>query len=269
MAVFATVLALAACGTQVEEDRSISIGPTAPTEDTDSPEDADASDADVTAPIATPPAATDALSSAGAGEGPEAGAGSDTSDGAVATGPVSTGTAGGTGVAGPAATTTEGTAGETGGGEAPSALPEFAAPGELLVREPTGAVHLMLDDVRVGLQDGYDRVVLDLSGTGEVGWSVQYVETPALDGSGIPVDLVGPAVLVVSARGMAYPEPGDPAYDDGVLLVDGGDLQVVTEVLRDVPFEGQLQVFVGAGAEAPFRVFRLDSPERLVIDIQH
>lgn len=137
-------------------------------------------------------------------------------------------------------------------------------------QDPGGeAAQLMIDDLRLGLQEGYDRVVLDLSGTGEVGWIVQYAESPAMDGSGFPVDLAGDHVLQVVAQGMAYPEPGDTAYDPGSLLVDGGELLQVTEVLRGAPFEGQVQVFIGTREQAPFRVFRLAGPERLVIDLQH
>lgn len=248
MAVFATVLALAACGTQIEQDESITIGPTAPSEATDSAEDTDTlDDADSTAPTATPPAPAPPAPAP-----PGATAEQDPSGGGST-----------------APTTTEGTAGVADGDDATSALPDFAAPDTLLTRDPAAGTQLLVDDVRLGLQDDYDRVVLDLSGTGEVGWLVEYVDDPALDGSGTPVDLTGPAVLVVTAQGMAYPEPDDPAYDDGVLLVDGGELQTVTEVLRGVPFEGQLQVYVGLKAETPFQVFRLSGPERLVIDVQH
>lgn len=137
-------------------------------------------------------------------------------------------------------------------------------------QDPGGeATQLTIDDLRLGLQEECDRVVLDLSGTGEVGWIVQYVEAPAIDGSGFPGDLAGNHILQVVVQGMGYPEPGDTAYDLGSLLVDGGELLQVTEVLRGAPFEGQVQVFIGTQEQALFRVFRLAGPERLVMDLQH
>ncbi|WP_109474311.1 AMIN-like domain-containing (lipo)protein [Ornithinimicrobium cavernae] len=259
MAVFATVLALAACGTQIEDDPSLSVGPTVPTEDGAS----GTGDADESDPTATPPAATGTATD---DEPTSADPGGETGTGTSGTGEGS-GTAGTAPAEAPS--TTEEPPGEAGSEGAPDALPAFAAPTEVRAQDAAGPAALLVDDVRVGLQDGFDRVVLDLSGTGEVGWNVQYVPDPALDGSGFPVDLAGAAVLGVTAQGMAYPEPGDPAYDDGVVVVDGGELLAVTEVLRGPPFEGQVQVFVGTETEAPFRVFRLSGPERLVIDVQH
>lgn len=244
----AAVLALAACGTQTEEDPSLTIGPTGPTED-----DSERSDG-VGEPTATPPEATTA---------PSATPTTPTSPGETGTTTDPSQTA--TSATAPPTTSTE-TAGEAGPEDSPDTLPGFAD--AVAEQEATGEVQLLVDDVRLGLQDGYDRVVLDLSGTGQVGWRAEYAEAPALDGSGIPVDLAGDHILRVTARGMAYPEPGDTAYDDGLLLVDGGELTTVTEVLRGVPFEGQVDVYVGTVERAPFRVFRLGDPERLVIDVQ-
>lgn len=234
MAVFATVLALAACGADVPEDPSLTVGPSLPTggAESDSGESSDESD-----PTATPPTATPA----------------------VATPPETTETS----------EATENPAEPTRADAETDDLPDFAGPGEQQTQDAAGQAQLIVDDVRVGPHDGFDRTVLDLSGTGEVGWRAEYVTDPALEGSGAPVDLAGEFVLQVTVQGMAYPEAGDTAYEEGELLVDGGDLATVTEILRTVPFEGQLPVFIGTSAEAPFRVFRLSEPERLVIDVQH
>lgn len=249
VAVFATVLALAACGTAVDEDPSVSIGPTAPTEAEGDP--TGRADAAETGSQTASPTATGADTTSTSGESATSGGtGGETTTGEV--------------------TMQDEPTGEAGVTDGPSALPEFAAADATVRQDPGGeATQLIIDDVRVGLQDGYDRVVLDLSGTGEVGWMVQYAEEPTMDGSGFPVDLAGSKVLLVTAQGMAYPEPGDTAYDPGLLLIDGGDLQQVSEILRGGPFEGQVQVFIGTQEQAPFRVFRLSGPERLVIDIQH
>lgn len=279
-AVCVVALVLAACGTQVDDEPSITVGPTVPTEATQSEPTGDPSEGEAIAPTATPPAVTDAPTTQDATGQETSGAPADTTT-SEATGNAAetTGPTGGTDAAtggqtsgNPTETTptaTDTDPGEADGADLPGSLPAFVPPGDLLTQDPTGAVQLFADDVRVGLQDGYDRVVLDLSGTGQVGWWAAYTDAPALPGSGIPVDLAGPAILLVTAQGMAYPEPDNPVYDDGSLLVSAGGLQVVTEVLRDVPFEGGVSVYVGVREEAPFRVFRLSNPERLVIDIQH
>ena len=262
VAVFATVLALAACGTEVDSPPTGSNPPVSPS--------------------------TDVVDETG---GSETAAGSTPTDVSTATTPVSTtgpatqttastGTAGETGTetgsataaetgSATAAETSTGTAGEAGATEEPAALPGFAAPDDMLQQDPGGGAQLRIDDVRLGLQNGFDRVVLDLSGTGAAGWFVSYQDDPVLDGIGTPVDLSGEFVLQVNAVGMAYPEPGDTAYDPALLLLDGGDLSTVTEVLRTGPFEGQVPVFIGTNRQAPFRVFTLSDPSRLVIDIQH
>lgn len=247
VAVLASAVILAGCGTQVDEDPSLSVGPTAPTEtDADSTQSSDAAPTTTAGPTATGASAAPATAD-------------QSSD--------STGTAGGT-TESTIETSTETSADEAGTEDAPSNLPGFDAAGASAQQDAGSDAQLIVDNVRVGVQDGYDRVVLDLSGTGQVGWIVQYADAPSLDGSGTPVDLAGDYILQVSARGMAYPEAGGTAYNPGLLLVDGGDLQQVTEILRGSPFEGEVDVYVGTSEQAPFRVFRLSDPERLVIDIQ-
>lgn len=228
MAVFATVLALAACGTTIEESRSITVGPEVPTEPDGeiSQDGTDESD-----PTVTPPAVT--TQSPGATQAVQP------------TVPANTRT------------------------QHPDGLPAFTPPGDTVSQDADEGAQLLVTDVRTAVHDGDDRVVFDLSGAGEVGWRAQFVTDASLDGSGAPVDLAGEFILRVDLQGMAYPEAGDTAYQEGMLVVDGGGLATVTEILRAGPFEGQVPVFIGARDEVPFRVFRLSDPERLVIDLQH
>ncbi|MDO5740825.1 MAG: AMIN domain-containing protein [Ornithinimicrobium sp.] len=228
-----TALVLAACSTQVDPGTTTEPLPSA----------------------TSGPAATESTGS------PDTGSATGSSGG-VTTSPLAS-------TEGSTETGTETSADPAGTQDAPSDLPGFVAAAATAQQDPATDTQLIIDDVRLGLQDGYDRVVLDMSGTGQAGWIVKYVEAPGLDGSGDPVDLVGDFTLQISAQGMAYPEPGNTAYDPGFLMVDGGELQQVTQVLRAAPFEGQVQVFIGTQTQAPFRVFWLSEPERLVIDIQH
>ena len=129
---------------------------------------------------------------------------------------------------------------------------------------------LSVTAVRVARQDGYDRVVLELAGKagGRPGWRVQYEDDPRRAGSGDPVDVDGAATLVVLVDGAGYP------MDTGVDEVSGdptvpGDTEVVEDVELGAVFEGTYEAFVGVSRRAPFRVFRLEDPARVVIDVRH
>ena len=129
---------------------------------------------------------------------------------------------------------------------------------------------LTVTAVRVARQDGYDRVVLELAGEdgGAPGWRVQYEEDPRRAGSGDPVDVDGSATLVVLVDGTGYP------MDTGADEVSGNpavpaDAEVVEDVELGAVFEGTYEAFIGVSRKAPFRVFRLEDPARVVIDLRH
>jgi hypothetical protein len=141
--------------------------------------------------------------------------------------------------------------------------PEFPASSEPQTAEPTGDWDLQLEDVRMGEHDGFDRVVLEFSGTAGPGWGVAWSEKAVAEGTGEVVPLEGDRVLTISASGTAMPEPG--SYDVPQRLGPSGD---VAEVQVNGWFEGYTQVFAGfRGEERPFRVFALADPPRLVVDV--
>lgn len=149
-------------------------------------------------------------------------------------------------------------------------LPGFTGPA-LVTTSPgwPGGGDLFAPTVRAGRNDGFDRVVVDLTGTGTPTWRASYPQVAVRDGSGLPANVAGDAVLEVVITGMAYPEPGDPVYDAGDFGLDTHTLATVVEVIRTTPFEGQLQLFVGmTGEPRPYRVFLLPDPMRLVVDVQ-
>lgn len=126
---------------------------------------------------------------------------------------------------------------------------------------------LAVTDMRVAHHDGYDRVVLELQGSGEPGWIMRWQDTAQSAGSGDVVPLEGSKVLVVAVTGIKYPEPGDPSavYNQ---RRQPSDTTVVKEVVLESPFEGEMLAFIGATGEVPYRVTSLTNPIRLVIDIQ-
>jgi hypothetical protein len=122
-------------------------------------------------------------------------------------------------------------------------------------------------NLRFGVHDGYDRVVLDLEGTGKPGWLSQYVDVPRAEGSGSVVTLAGTAYLQTTVKGVTYPtEVGAKPYI-GLQRFSPASAGVVKEVVYGSVFEGQAEVYIGLASKQPFRVFLLENPTRIVIDI--
>ena len=141
--------------------------------------------------------------------------------------------------------------------------PPFPQSTEPQTAEPSGDWDLQLVDVRVGDHDGFDRVVLELSGTTTPGWGVAWGDEAVAEGSGEVVPLDGDHVLTISASGTAMPERG--SYEAPQRLGPAGD---IAGVHVNGWFEGYTQVFAGIeGDERPFRVFTLTDPPRLVVDV--
>jgi hypothetical protein len=159
--------------------------------------------------------------------------------------------------------TSTGTGGD-GGGAAPSSFPGDTSPD---TAEASADARVTVSDIRTGRHQGFDRVVFEAGGTGTPGWDVRYVDAPSSQGSGEPVDVAGNAVLQVTLTGAGYP------YDTGVEEFAGPDplpgqgTANVTEVVFDATFEGTTVAFVGTRAEAPFRVYLLQDPVRVVVEV--
>lgn len=124
-------------------------------------------------------------------------------------------------------------------------------------------------DIRLGRQDGFDRVVFEVGGTGTPGWDVRYVDAASSQGSGKPVDVAGADVLQVSLTGAGYPyDTGVKEYQAGSPLTAAGT-ETVTEVVFDATYEGTTMAFVGTKARAPFRAYLLQNPTRVVVEVAH
>lgn len=132
-----------------------------------------------------------------------------------------------------------------------------------------GGGDLGLASVRVARQDGYDRVVLEFGGDGIPGWFVGYVDNPTSQGSGEAVNPKGDSTLQVAVRHVGIPEDTGVPYYSGPRNVGVGDATNVREVVVGSLFEGDQEAFIGiAGDKKPFRVFALEGPPRLVIDVR-
>ncbi|WP_291378709.1 hypothetical protein [Demequina sp.] len=124
-------------------------------------------------------------------------------------------------------------------------------------------------NLRFGVHDGYDRIVLDLVGEGTPGWLGEYVEDPTQQAAGEPVYLLGDDYLLILVKGVVYPteDGAQPFVGARSFAPETGG--VVKDVRYGSVFEGQAEIWVGLSSDEPFRVFSLEDPTRVVIDIQH
>lgn len=127
---------------------------------------------------------------------------------------------------------------------------------------------LAIEDVRVGSHDGYDRIVIQLSGEDGAGWHVGYKDTPTEQGSGLPIAYPGDNALVVYVHGTGYPfELGVEDLTVGTLKPE--KTKAVDQLKGAGMFEGTTEYVVSINGERrPFRVFHLKDPQRIVIDIK-
>ena len=123
-------------------------------------------------------------------------------------------------------------------------------------------------DIRTGGHDCFERVVLELQGTGELpGYQVEYVGDPVLESpSGLPTEVAGDATLVLSfgawmmnPDGSGYTGPMEFAPDNVTNILE---LQLIEN------FEGQSAWAIGLDQQRGFVVTTLSDPVRIVIDIE-
>jgi hypothetical protein len=129
--------------------------------------------------------------------------------------------------------------------------------------------------VRAGRHECYDRVVLDLNGAEDVGYSAEYVPVVRADGSGRAVPVEGQAALQVVVRGPIWGtdtqghQPWRQPPRVGADLVSATDWDALTGVKFAGTFEGQTTLAVGVREQRPFRVWVRSEPgyRHVVVDI--
>lgn len=118
---------------------------------------------------------------------------------------------------------------------------------------------MQITGLRLLPQNGYDRLVIDLSTSGIPFWTARYTEasTPAGD----PVEVSGDAYLRLGL----FTENSTAEPLAGVV----GQSGIVAEVRSTGSLGGYQEVLIGVhGAPAPFRTFGLTDPGRIVVDIR-
>lgn len=122
--------------------------------------------------------------------------------------------------------------------------------------------------VRIGVQEGFDRVVLDLTGKEpQLGWSASFQPEAIADPSGEPLEMEGEEFLEVSVAGIDWTRESPKRYDGAAVMA--GSATVVTQVNFGGLFEGRQQVIIGLKSHTAYRVFALSGPARIVIDVRH
>jgi hypothetical protein len=132
------------------------------------------------------------------------------------------------------------------------------------VRTMSGPV--VLSELRVGNNAGFDRVVLEFLGGSIPGYRVEYDKSPAQCGSGDAVTVPGGANLVVTLRGtQAHTEAGQST-------VAARERRLAMQVIKgyefSCDFEGEVQVVLGVASPNRYRVTELQNPARLIVDVQ-
>lgn len=139
---------------------------------------------------------------------------------------------------------------------------------ELLTDVPED-VHLLLQEVRVGIHEEYHRIVFEHSGAGAPGWSAEYVDEAVEPGSGFPIDMSSEAILYVGVVGL---EPGNAGQSDGHLelsnLVDTQGT-VFSEAVTTFVHHGSASYYIGLDTARDYRVSVWEHPDgpRLIIDV--
>ena len=128
----------------------------------------------------------------------------------------------------------------------------------------------VLTKLRTGRHDEFERIVLELGdrGGGFPGHTVEYVDRPLHDcGSGEETFPVGDAWLEIRLYPIdAHTQEGQPTVDHKPHDLPG--LENILRVYTTCDFEAVVTLVLAMRSPKEFRVFRLDAPRRIVVDVR-
>ncbi len=133
-------------------------------------------------------------------------------------------------------------------------------------------------NVRTGAHACYDRLVVDINGSGPVGYDIRYVDNVFTEGRGDVVALAGGAKIQIVVHapnydintGVITSTPIDQAQSHQLTNLAG--YRTFRQVAFGGSFEGQTTFGLGVRARLPMRAFVLSGPgtgQRLVVDVAH
>lgn len=124
----------------------------------------------------------------------------------------------------------------------------------------------VLTAIRAAHHSGFDRLVFQFQGRVPAERSAVYVKRVIDDGSGLPVQIVGNAKLLVRFS------PANGHNDQGKITYGAlrrtYALPGIIQVVNAGDFEAVLRFGVGVAHKAPFHMYTLANPSRVVIDIR-
>jgi hypothetical protein len=136
------------------------------------------------------------------------------------------------------------------------------------VRRETPVV--LLTAVRTGRHEDYERVVFELSeqGAGVPAYHVEYIDKPLIEcGSGEQVLPVGDAWLEMRMEPLdAHTQEGQPTVPHRPVRTSG--LENILALYLTCDFEAVTTLVIAVRSPNPFRAFHLESPRRIVVDVQ-
>jgi hypothetical protein len=123
----------------------------------------------------------------------------------------------------------------------------------------------LLKKIRGAFHVGYDRVVFEFDGPVPADFDVSFVPAIIGDPSGLPVPVIGQALLGVTfSLANGHDEDGN-VFTDAITTLG---LKNVIQVVRSGDFEAVLSFGIGLAKQTQFSVFTLTNPSRVVIDIK-
>jgi hypothetical protein len=159
-----------------------------------------------------------------------------------------------------------------GAGSESASPPPFVCSDEQHIAPPgDGEAAVVVTNTRVGAHEDFDRVVFDLA-PGAAPFDVIVAKNPSMTFIGEPNgEELRPGVPAVA---------GKTALDVLVLIADQPapsaprdlkptDTKNIREIRSFGTFEGDLSYLIGLERESCYRVFHLQNPSRLVLDVTH
>ncbi len=130
----------------------------------------------------------------------------------------------------------------------------------------TAPVVPTLTQISTAHHPGFDRLVFQFSGPVPAQYSARYVSQVSADPSGLPVNVVGSATLLVRFSPAAgHNAQGNVTYGAAQRTYA---LPGLIQVVKAGDFESVLSFGVGVARAAPFHIFTLTKPSRVVIDVR-
>jgi hypothetical protein len=126
----------------------------------------------------------------------------------------------------------------------------------------------ILEDVRVGRHEGFDRVVFEFEDAELPSYRVAYIDKPVRAcGSGDVVPLAGDGWLEIRfTSAAAHNENGEATVKN---RAQSPNLKIIKEMKSTCDFEAEVEWVLGVAAPNKYRVLELKNPTRLAIDIKH